>query len=437
MPPNTENVFSYIESRGGQFDYSLFSGLQGFLKERLAGKFVTQEMINDAEVFYKKTFGYDYFNKAGWQYILDNHEGRLPVVIKAVPEGSKIPKSNALVTIEATDEKCWWLVQYLETMLLRAVWYPTTVATLSSTFKDILKAYAEKTGCEISPFGLLDFGARGVSSGESCEIGAAAHLVNFLGTDSAEGVRWAMRNYDTDVCGFSVMATEHSCTSAWGEENELKAYEHFLNVAPDDSILSIVIDTYNDERAVKEMIGGVLKEKVMSRKGKTVFRPDSGDIREVPVKVTSWLWDAFGGTVNEKGFKVLDPHVQCLQGDSVSLEVLTTVLDNLVEAKFATSNVMFGMGAKLLASPQRDDQKFAMKASAVKINGEWHDVYKKPKGDPSKASKRGRLKLVIGDNGYETVREEDPRPNQLVEVFRNGVVTKEWTFDEVKARANS
>jgi nicotinamide phosphoribosyltransferase len=436
-PKGTQRVFSYAESRGGKFDFTLFFGLQGFLKQYLCGKFVTQKDIDEAESFYKAGFGFDYFNKAGWQYILDRHEGRLPIRIKAVNEGKIVPTKNVLLTIENTDENVPWITQFVETMLLRGIWYPTTVATVSKQFKNIVKKYADLTGCDVSPFQLCDFGGRSVSSHESAGIGGAAHLVNFLGTDTVEGVRYAMENYGADVCGFSVMATEHSTTVIYGRENELQAYEHFLNVAPDNAILSIVIDSYDTENAVKNLLGGKLKNKILARNGKTVFRPDSGDVTTVPVDVVKWLWEIFGGSVNEKGYRTLNPKVGVIQGDGVSLESLPLILENLTKEGFATSNLIFGMGGKLLqADVNRDTLKWAIKTSAAKVNDKWVDVWKDPVTDQGKISKKGRLKLIKNEQDqFETVPESAPGEDLLVEVFLNGEVVKEYKFDEIRENA--
>jgi len=449
-PKKSEYIYSYGESRGGKFDFTLFYGLQGFMIEYLQGQFVTQEDIDEAALFYQQGFGFDYFNREGWEYILKEHGGFLPVVIKAVREGSIVPTNNVLFTIENTDPKVPWLTQFLETSLLRGVWYPTTVATLSRQFKNIIQEYADKTGCEASPFGLLDFGARGVSSHESAGIGGSAHLVNFLGTDTVEGVRYAMRYYNAPVCGFSVFATEHSTTTIYGKEGELEAFTHFLNTVPDDATISIVIDSYDPENAVKNLLGGVLKEKILDRKGKTVFRPDSGNIIKVPAEVVGWLKDIFGGTINFKGFFELNPKVSVLQGDGCSIEVAPKILDNLVENEYATSNVIFGMGGKLLQGVDRDTQKWAVKVSSSVIDGKRMKVFKDPVSDPEKRSKAGLMKLVkmqknaldINEGfGYKTLTEDYPLfhdfQDELVEVFRDGKVLNEQTFEEIKARANS
>ena len=207
-PVGTTGVYSYIESRGGRYDRTVFFGLQAFIKEYLLDP-ITQNDIDFAEEIL--TAHGEPFNRAGWQYILDKHMGYLPVVIKAVPEGSVIPVKHVLATIENTDPECFWLTTWLETALLRAVWYPTTVATQSWTIKQVIKNFLEKTGDPSTiNFKLHDFGARGVSSMESAGIGGAAHLVNFMGTDTITGVLYAREFYNAGISGFSIPAAEHS-----------------------------------------------------------------------------------------------------------------------------------------------------------------------------------------------------------------------------------
>ena len=437
LPIGTENLFEYIESRGGKYPKTVFFGLQAYLKEYLVGQFVTREMIDEAEEICGASFGFPYFNKAGWQYILEKHNGRLPIRIKALKEGTIIPTKNALVSVEILDSKCSWLVGYIETSLLRAVWYPTTTATNSYYLKQMIKKYCDETGCNLSPFHMLDFGARGVSSHESASLGGMAHLsVGWLGTDTIEGILAAKQFYNAKgPVGFSVNATEHMTTTIYGKENELEAYTNFLDRTPENAILSIVIDSYDDENCVKNLLGGKLKERILARSAHTVFRPDSGDPTTKPLQVVQWLWDIFGGTINEKGFKVLNPKVLVLQGDGIAYNTAEIALQNLKNAGFAASNVIFGSGSSTLQDHRRDDLKFAMKCSAAKVNGEWRDVFKQPKTDSGKASKMGRLAVVLKDGEFKTVREEEcaDKDNLLELVFENGELKRDQTFEEIRA----
>src|SRR5581483_524032 len=222
-PPGTETTFFYVESRGGVYERTLFFGLQAILKEYL-GKPVTHAMVEEARDFFA-AHG-EPFNESGWRRIVDRHNGYLPLRIRAVPEGTVVPTHNALVTIESTDPACYWLPSYVETLLLR-LWYPVTVATQSWHLKQLIREYLEKTSDDPAgqiSFKLHDFGARGVSSAESAGLGGAAHLVNFMGTDTVSGVLTAKAYYHEPMAGFSIPAAEHSTITSWGKEHELDAY---------------------------------------------------------------------------------------------------------------------------------------------------------------------------------------------------------------------
>jgi nicotinamide phosphoribosyltransferase len=439
-PKGTTEVNSYAESRGGQFMETVFFGLQPELN-KLEGVFVEQWMIEEADELFKAGFAQNYFNRAGWQYIVDTYGGKLPIEIKALAEGTVIPTKNALFTIRNTDPNCAWLTNYLESRLLRAVWYPTTVASLSYAIKQEIQKHCDLTGSTLSPFHLNDFGARGVSSSESAEVGGAGHLVNFMGTDTVEAVKFIMDQYNAGVVGYSVMASEHSTTTIYKKQGELEAFARFLAECPDEAILSIVIDSYDDENAVKNLLGGVLKDVILAREGKVVFRPDSGDVYTKPVEVVQWLWEIFGGTINEKGYKVLNPKVGALQGDGIDVNSIKVILQNLTDAGFATECLIFGCGGGLLQQVNRDTLKFALKCSYAKINGEDVNVYKDPVTDTGKTSKKGILGVEKLEDVTYVTHEEGYFPESATDllqtVFLNGEVTKRFTFDEVRANANA
>ncbi len=430
-PKDTKRVYSYFESRGGKFDETLFYGLQILLIKYLEGQVLEQWMIDEADAFLSEVFGVDYFNKEGWQYILDTYDGRLPVRIKAVKEGSVVPTRNVLMTIENTDDNVPWLTNFLETLLVQ-VWYPTTVATLSYEVKKLGQAFAEKTSDNpVSPFLLNDFGFRGVSSVESAGIGGSAHLVSFLGTDTLEGIRYAKTYYNAEACGFSVMATEHSTTTIYGRDNELSAYEAFLDACP-SGLLSVVSDSYNLYQAI-EWFGTKLRDKILSREGKFVVRPDSGDPVEVSLRCVQMLDAYFGSTVNSKGYKVLNPKVGVIYGDGINYYSIQLILENLERNGYAIDNIVFGMGGGLLQQVDRDTQKFAFKCSAALIGDEWVDVYKDPVTDNGKHSKRGRLNLVKNELGeYVTTSYRVCGDDELHTVFENGFLTNRLKFDDIK-----
>lgn len=234
-PPGTVGQFSYVESRGGQYDKTLFFGLQYILKKYLS-KPVTLQNVAEADEFYK-AHGVP-FNKEGWLHVLTDHGGKLPLKIRAIPEGSIVPTHNVLMTVENTCPKCFWATSYFETMLMR-IWYPVTVATRSWHAKRIiykaLKDSCDNPDAEI-PFKLHDFGARGVSSQESAAIGGAAHLVNFMGSDTVAGVYLANKFYGAGMAGFSIPASEHSTITAWGKDHEEDAFRNIAGGRPDQVV---------------------------------------------------------------------------------------------------------------------------------------------------------------------------------------------------------
>jgi nicotinamide phosphoribosyltransferase len=434
-PAGTTGVFSYIESRGGMYDKTVMFGLQAFIKEYLLEP-ITQADIDIADEIL--TAHGEPFNRAGWQYILAEHGGLLPIVIRSVPEGTVVPVKNVLATIENTDPKVPWLTTWLETALLRAIWYPTTVATQSWHIRQLILTYLEKTGDpSLIDFKLHDFGARGVSSLESAGIGGAAHLVNFMGTDTITGVLYAREYYNAGVAGFSIPAAEHSTITSWGRDNEVKAYENMVRqFAKPGSILAVVSDSYDIYRAARDLWGTELRDLVVHSGATVVIRPDSGDPVEVNRKLIEILGEKFGYTVNGKGYKVLN-HVRVIQGDGVNPQSIREILEALTEMGWSTDNIAFGMGGALLQQVHRDTQKFAMKASAVQIDGQWHPIYKDPVTDPGKISKAGRLTLYRNFNGNYYSGVEDWPEDCLVTVYKNGVLVNETTFDEIRARARA
>jgi nicotinamide phosphoribosyltransferase len=449
-PPNTDATFFYIESRGGLYDRTVFFGLQAILKEYLA-KPITHADVDEARDFFA-AHG-EPFNESGWRYIVDQHKGLLPVRIRAVPEGTVVPTHNALVTVESTDPTAYWVPSYIETLLLR-LWYPVTVATISWHAKQTIRQFLERTSDDpegLLPFKLHDFGARGVSSAESAALGGAAHLVNFMGTDTVSGVLAAKAYYHEPMAGFSIPAAEHSTITSWGRENEVDAYRNMLKqFGKPGAIVAVVSDSYDIFNAIREHWGKTLKEEIIASGATVVVRPDSGDPVAVVHQCIELLDEAFGHTVNSKGFKVLN-YVRVIQGDGINPNSIRAILERITSAGYATDNVAFGMGGALLQQLNRDTQKFALKCSAARINGQWVDVYKDPITDKGKQSKRGRMTL-LKHREYGTFKtvpvpaealslDEVIKPlgyeDALVTVWENGHIENDWAFHEIRARANS
>ncbi len=439
-PAGTTQVYSYIESRGGRYPHTLFFGLQYILKRYLAGAVVTEEMVAEAREFFA-AHG-EPFNEAGWMRIVTEHGGRIPVRIKAVPEGMVVDTHNVLVTVENTDPELPWLTSWLETMLMR-VWYPIGVATRSFTIRgmilDALERSADDPEGEIS-FKLHDFGARGVSSRETAAIGGASHLVNFLGSDTVMGVMLANEYYGAGMAGFSIPAAEHSTITAWGREHEADAYRNMLRqFARPGSIVACVSDSYDIFNAISNIWGKELRDEVIASGATLVVRPDSGDPSSIVLACVQLLEEAFGSVVNTKGYKVLN-HVRVIQGDGIDESSIAAILSILLENGYSISNINFGMGGGLLQQVNRDTQKFAMKASHAVIEGKSVEIFKDPVTDHGKRSKRGRLDLVRdGEGKLITLHESEARErglaSELVTVFENGDLLVEHTLEQVRARA--
>ncbi|KAF7256696.1 hypothetical protein EG68_05803 [Paragonimus skrjabini miyazakii] len=430
-PPGTETIYSYFESRGGKFSETVFFGLQYIMKKTLVGPVVSHEKIDQAKAIFHAHFGMNIINESGWRYIVDHHKGHLPLRIKAVPEGSVIPTRNVLFTVENTDPKCYWLTNYVETILVQ-VWYPIAVATNSRIMKQIIAQYLIETSENLDslPYKLHDFGFRGVSSIESAALGGLAHLVSFRGTDTVAALLLGQSAYNCPMAGFSVPATEHSTMTVWGEEHEVDAYNHLLDTY-ETGTFACVSDSYNVWKACENIWGEQLHDRVACN--------DSGDPTKVVVRVLDILGSKFGYTVNSMGFKLLPSYLRVIQGDGVSFESLGPILESIKSAGWSTENVSFGSGGALLQRLNRDTQKCAFKCSHVVVNGKATDVCKHPITDLQKTSKKGRLTLercpLTGS--YKTV--EEGRGNEsmdlLVPVFENGILLKEYSLEEIRHRA--
>lgn len=438
-PPGTQHVYSYLESRGGQFDNTVFFGLQYYLDRYLRGEVVFKEDIEEAEYFCERHFGTDtVFNSDGWRSLLKKHGGTLPVRIRAVDEGTVVSTGNVLMTVENTDPEFYWLTNYLETLLLK-VWYPITVATQSREIKKSILEALEKSGDPAGiDFKLHDFGYRGVSSEESAAIGAAAHLINFKGTDTIPGIDLLENYYEaTEMPGFSIPAAEHSTITSWGRENEELAFKNMLTQYP-TGLVAVVSDSYNIYEACEKIWGSGLRNEVINRQGTVVVRPDSGDPIQTNLKVLEILGEKLGYETNAKGFKVLNPKIRIIQGDGVNYFSIRNILAALLANGWSADNIAFGMGGALLQQLNRDTQKFAFKCSAVTINGESKSVWKDPVGDTGKGSKRGKLVLHNTGGLWTTgqLKQGVTDPYDLLNtVFENGEVLINHKFEDIKERA--
>ncbi len=455
--PGLTKLISYLESRGGKFQETVMFGLQYIIKKYLVGAVLSEDMAEEA---WEKlngengVFGKDgSYSKEDWLRLIRKHNGVLPLRIKAIPEGTVVPVKNVLAMIESTDDEFPWLTGFIESLFLE-VWYPITVATLSREVKKVIVHYLEKTGANpqaipaIVQFILNDFGFRGVSSVESASIGGAAHLVNFMGSDNVAGSDMLMKFYNTKVMwGKSIDATEHSIMTMEGEEGESAVVRRIL-ATKTSGLVACVSDSYNILRRCKSY-GTLFKDIILNRDGVFVVRPDSGDPVATLKAVFAILFEDFGYTVNEKGFKVLPPQIRVIQGDGVNYDSIIGMYDALMNEGIAAENLVLGMGGKLLqAGLDRDTQNFAVKACYAIINGKGVDIIKSPTeldADGNikvsfKKSKKGLMKLVKNsDGGYYTMTSDqegfEEAKCELVVVFENGKLLVDDTIEKIRERA--
>ena len=441
-PEGTEKIYSYLESRvGAEFNKTIFYGLQYIIKKYLEGQIVTQEKIDEADNLIANHIGEGIFNKEGWQYILDEHDGYLPIEIKAVAEGSPVDVGNALMTVENTDKKSYWLPNYLEPLLLQ-VWYPSTVATLSAEVRKLCNFYLEVTGSvkDNLDFMLHDFGYRGATSTESAMFSGSAHLLSFSGTDTIAALTIPGNYYnDSDLYGFSVQATEHSVMTSLGPDGEISQILNVIDNAK-DGVLSMVIDSYNYKNFLTEAgrSGSEINEAILkfldTEGNKVVFRPDSGEPVSTTIDCLNLLSEGFGSHLNDAGYKIFDLNIGLLWGDGLNYQKIRDILFAMKSNGWAAQNIIFGMGGGLHTAVNRDTQRNAFKCSAQLRDGVWYDIFKNPL-DSSKKSKTGRFKLVKNNNSFKTIPINAEGEDYLQTVFKDGKLLVNDDFQNIKNRA--
>ena len=442
LPKNTTKIYSYIESRGGSYKESIFFGIQAFIKEYLLYP-ITQQDIDFAEQFLLQHG--EPFNREGWQYILDKHNGYLPVKIKAVKEGSLIPVHNVLVTVENTDDKCAWLTSYIETILLRGIWYPVTVATRCFNMLSIIDSFYKKTvdnySIDKALFQRHSFGARGVSSGESAMIAGMAELLTSKGTDTIEGILGTQLYYNGQMTGFSIPASEHTIPLSWGKDNEIGYLRNMIKqFGKPGAIFAAVADTWDVYKYCKNILPQV-KDDLITSGSKYVVRPDSGNPVEVSLKIVEILGEIFGYTTNSKGYKILHPSIGIIYGDAINEDSLQAILNAFAINGWASQNIAVGVGGYTIQMLNRDTMKFAMKASAAIIDGKFHYLSKNPITDPSKKSKAGILELVSKNGIYKTITDIELTGHissgwtqELRPIFENGHLLIDEDFESIRTR---
>lgn len=446
---NVTGISSYFESRNGaEFPTTVLFGLQYLLKKYLVGQVVSNEKLENAMRLSNAHLGSpDALNHTLWRHIIDNYNGRLPISIWAIPEGTEVEESNALTIVESEDKIVAPLVNHLETLLTN-VWYPSSTATLSKYIKKDMIVWGEKTCDDLNhiPYQIHDFAMRSVKSPEAGGIGGAGHLINFLGTDTVSAIEFLNTYYNSGYEGvaYSVFATEHNTMMYLGREGEEYLVGKALDLNP-TGIVSIVGDTFDIYNFVKNIVGKTYKKRILEREGIFVVRPDSvtpdhPTKKEITLWILEQLWKDFGGHENNKGYRVINDKVRVLYGDGLTRQEINEILEYVANAGFAACNLVFGLGSGLLdKSLNRDTQRFAYKSSAMKIDGNWVGIAKDPLGS-NKKSKKGRLKVVKTDKGYKTLTQYDKGFDtatcELVKVFDHGELTREYSLQEIRNTNN-
>lgn len=442
FPPGVTGLSAYIEARKPDLKVMLF-GLQMYLT-KLTDNFlpILPEDVDEAEDFLKRHG--EPFDRTKWDYLIKEYDCgyNLPITIRAVPEGLAIPSLNPLVRISCDDPELFWLPVFLETDVQRAVWYPSSVATQDHEHYRLIKRWWAETCDNFAgmEFALHDFGGRGVTCGEQAEIGGAAHLVHFNGSDTIEGIIAANQYYSHSMAAFSVPASEHSIQCAWGPLRQDEYLEHVLSTyAKPGAIVSIVIDGYDTMREAYRLCT-TFKNAIIQSGAKIVFRPDSGDAIANIKQLLLMQAQAFGTVTNAKGYMEIK-HVGIIQGDGVNKTAINKILAAAEALGFAANNLVFGSGGALLQKLDRDTYGFAQKASAIHEYNRWTGIFKDPVTDSGKKSKSGILETYrskmngeyLALNAAGSIADEfEPI---MRTIFRDGVIEVVDDLETIRKRA--
>ena len=462
-PENTTLVYSNWTPRKSRIEgieEVVFFGLQYFIKKYIIEEFETNFFNRPKEeilkAYTRRINNYLGPNAVGIQHIEDLYDlGYIPMVFKALPEGVSVPIRVPMFTMYNTKSEFFWLTNYFETILSTTVWMPCNSATIAKQYRLILDKYALETSStpEFVDWQGHDFSMRGMAGLEAALMSAAGHLLSFTGTDTIPSIDFLEQYYNAnsneELVGGSVAATEHSVMSMGTNEAEQDTFKRLISEVYPHGIVSVVSDTWDLWKVLQEYLPN-LKDEVLARDGKVVIRPDSGD----PIKiicgnpegahvaekkgVVELLWDIFGGTINDKGYKELDSHIGAIYGDSITLDRARKICEGLKQKGFASTNVVLGVGSFTYQYNTRDTFGFAMKATYGEVNGEGRDIYKDPvTDDGTKKSAKGLIKIIKDGNTYALVDQvswEEEAKGELKEVYRDGKLLIDEKLDDIRKR---
>ncbi len=467
-PAGTATVYSTWTARESNIagiDHVVVFGVQAFIQRYLIDYFgehffsrPREEMVARYVRLIRNTLGEPNPSTDHLERLWDL--GYIPLEVRALPEGTLVPLRVPSVTFVNTHPDFFWLTNFVETLFSTETWLPSTSATIAYQYRKLLQDFALETGADLGavPFQGHDFSFRGMGSVESAASSGAGHLLSFLGTDTIPAILYLEAYYAADVekniVGASIPATEHSVMSAYGNDHpddEFRTYERLITELYPSGFISIVSDTWNLWRVVGEYLPR-LRERILSRDGRVVIRPDSGDPIEIiagrstPLGMdgdhglVAMLWDVFGGSVTDKGYRLLDPHIGVIYGDQISLDTATSILERLRDKGFASTNVVFGIGSHTYQQTNRDTFGHAFKSTSVTIDGVEKAIFKDPVTDTGhmKRSLRGRVAVVREQGELRAVDglgSGDLIPgDELRVVFRDGQLLHVETLDEIRLR---
>lgn len=469
-PAGTTEIYSNFTPRYVKKCHSLLEdfdnqivvfGIQAFIKQHLMIEWETmffgrncKEIVHKYKCLVEKALGIENFDCSHIEALHDL--GYLPIKIKAMGEGFRVPIGVPVLTIVNTHPDFFWLTNYLETILSASLWKAMTSATIAFEMKRLLTKFAQQTGADESfvPFQAHDFSFRGMSGWEDATTSGAAHLTSFIGTDCVSAIDMLTAYYDGNnnvpLIGSSVPATEHSVMCCDGSDGEFETIKRLITETYPEGIVSIVCDSYDLWRTIDVYLPSMY-DAIVNRQGKVVIRPDSGNpvdiicgdmcaVRDTPAYkgALQLLWDNFGGRINKDGYKELNAKVGLIYGDAITVERAKLILTLMAEKGFASTNIVFGMGSYTYQYVTRDTFGFAVKATSAVINGERRAIFKNPTtGDGNKKSAKGLIKVELDmETGRFYALDEQSESSEsegyLETVYKDGKLLKETNLSEIR-----
>lgn len=465
-PDKTTLVYSNWTPRKSRIEgleEVVFFGLQYFIKKYIIHDFDTHFFKQPKEEvvtkYARRINNYLGENQVGTKHIEDLHDlGYIPMVFKALPEGASVPLRVPMFTMYNTIPEFFWLTNYFETLLSAVIWLPCNSATIAREYRKVLDKYADETSSvpDFVNWQGHDFSMRGMGGIEAAITSAAGHLLSFTGSDTIPAIdffeEYYNANSDTELIAGSVAATEHSVMCMGTTEGECETFKRLITEVYPKGIVSIVSDTWDLWKVLTDYLPR-LKEEIVSREGKVVIRPDSGDPVDIicgnpngkteqeKKGVIELLWDVFGGTENAKGYKELIPQIGAIYGDSITVARAIQICERLKAKGFASTNVVLGIGSFTYQYNTRDTFGFAMKATYGEVDGEGRAIFKDPiTDDGTKKSAKGLMKIDLVDGVYhltDNVSWEEEKQGELKEVFRDGKLLVNQSLTDIRARVST